>query len=85
MSPCTHIPVRSDKEISNENHDVQRARGKCDQKLSAESWDEMVQVMTKHVMDKHPDVAKEMETMHKQDPQKWGQEMKPKWDAAPEC
>ncbi|MEP6548747.1 MAG: hypothetical protein ABJD53_14895 [Gammaproteobacteria bacterium] len=58
--------------------------GKCNQKLSAESWGEMVKVMTKHVMDKHPDVANEMEQMHKQDPQKWGKEMKPKWNAAPE-
>ena len=58
--------------------------GKCDQKLSAESWDEMVKVMTKHVMDVHPDVAKKMEEMHKQDPHKWGKETKPKWDAAPE-
>lgn len=57
--------------------------GKCDQKLSANSWDEMVKVMTKHVMEKHPDVAKEMETMHNQDPKKWSKEMKPKWDAAP--
>lgn len=56
--------------------------GKCDQKLSAASWDEMVQAMSKHVMEKHPDVAKEMEQMHKADPKKWGREMKPKWDAA---
>ena len=34
--------------------------GKCDQQLSANSWDEMVKVMTKHVMEKHPDVAKSM-------------------------
>jgi predicted small metal-binding protein len=59
--------------------------GKCDQKLSAESWDEMVKVMTKHVMDQHPDVVKDMEEMHKQDPQKWAKEMKPKRNAAPEC
>jgi predicted small metal-binding protein len=58
--------------------------GNCDQKLSAESWDEMIKVMTKHVMDRHPDVAEEMEKMHKQDPQKWAKEMKPKWNAAPE-
>jgi hypothetical protein len=45
----------------------------------------MVQAMTKHVMEKHPDVAKEMEKMHKEDPKKWGSEMKPKWDAAPEA
>jgi predicted small metal-binding protein len=56
--------------------------GTCDQKLSANTWDEMVQKMTKHVMDKHPDVAKDMEKMHNEDPQKWGKEMKPKFDAA---
>jgi predicted small metal-binding protein len=58
--------------------------GKCDQQLSANSWEEMVKLMTKHVMDRHPDVAKEMEEMHNRDPKKWGNEMKPKWDAAPE-
>ena len=58
--------------------------GVCDQKLSANSWDEMVQKMSKHVMDKHPDVAEEMEKMHNEDPKKWGREMKPKFDNAPE-
>jgi predicted small metal-binding protein len=58
--------------------------GACDQKLSANSWNEMVQKMSKHVMDKHPDVAKEMEKMHNEDPKKWGREMKPKFDNAPE-
>ncbi len=58
--------------------------GTCDEKLSASSWDEIVQKMTKHVMDKHPDVAKQMEKMHNEDPQKWGLQTKPKWEAAPE-
>ena len=58
--------------------------GKCDHKLSADTWDQMVQAMTKHVMEKHPDVAKDMETMHNDDPEKWGKEMKPKWDATAE-
>lgn len=58
--------------------------GTCDEKLSASTWDEMVQTMTKHVMDKHPDVAKKMEAMHNEDPKKWSSETKPKWDAAPE-
>ena len=58
--------------------------GKCDQKLSAGSWDEMVKVMTQHVMERHPDVAKEMAAMHDKDPTRWGREMKPKWDATPE-
>jgi len=57
--------------------------GACDQALSAETWDEMVKAMTKHVMDKHPDVARQMEKMHNDDPKQWGREMKPKWDAAP--
>jgi predicted small metal-binding protein len=58
--------------------------GTCEQKLSANSWDEMVKVMTKHVMDKHPDVAKKMEKMHNEDPQRWARETKPKWEAAAE-
>ena len=58
--------------------------GACDQKLSANSWNEMVQKMSKHVMDKQPDAAKEMEKMHNEDPKRWGREMKPKFDNAPE-
>ena len=58
--------------------------GKCDQKLSADSWDEMVTTMTKHVMANHPDVAKQMEKMHNEDPKRWSREIKPKWDATPE-
>jgi hypothetical protein len=58
--------------------------GTCDQKLSANTWDEMVMTMTKPVMEKHPDVAKQMEKMHNEDPKKWGRATKPKWDAAPE-
>ena len=58
--------------------------GKCNQKLSANSWDDMVKKMTSHVMDKHPDVANDMKKMHEQDPNNWGKEMKPKWDAAPD-
>ena len=57
--------------------------GKCDQKLSAPTWNEMVAKMTRHVIEKHPDVAKEMEEMHAADPKKWANEMKPKWEAAP--
>src|SRR2546426_11816874 len=58
--------------------------GPCEQKLSAGSRDEMVQAMTKHVMEKHPDTAKAMEKMHNEDPKKWGRETKPKWNATPE-
>jgi len=58
--------------------------GTCDYRISAETWDEAVKKMTAHVMDKHPDVARDMKKMHEEDPQKWGREMKPKWDAARE-
>jgi predicted small metal-binding protein len=57
--------------------------GTCDHKIFANTWDELVQNMTKHVVQSHPDVAKKMEQMHDQAPKKWGREMKPKWDAAP--
>lgn len=57
--------------------------GVCDKKLSANSWDDMVKMMTQHVMENHPDTAKEMEKMHNENPEKWGSEMKPKWEAAP--
>jgi hypothetical protein len=45
-------------------------------------WEEMVQVMTRHVMENHPEVAKKMESLHKQDPQQWAREDKPKWEAS---
>jgi hypothetical protein len=43
--------------------------------------DQMVQTMTAHAMEKHPDVAKDMEKMHNDDPKKWASVTKPKWDA----
>lgn len=46
--------------------------GACDQKLSADSWNEIVKAITGHVIEKHPDVAKRMEKMHKEDPGKRG-------------
>lgn len=58
--------------------------GSCDAKLSANTWDEMVMTMTKHVIGNHPDVAQQMEKMHDDDPQRWSRETKPKWNAAPE-
>jgi predicted small metal-binding protein len=58
--------------------------GACNAKLTAGSWDEMVKVMTKHVMANHPDVAKKMQAMHAEDPQKWAKENKRKWENAKE-
>jgi len=59
--------------------------GPCDKTLFATSWDEMVKTMTKHVIENHPDTAKQMEKMHAEDPKRWGREMKPKWEATPDA
>ena len=58
--------------------------GSCDREISGKNWDDLVKTMSNHVMRNHPDVAKKMEQMHNEDPKRWGREMKPKWDAAPE-
>jgi hypothetical protein len=52
--------------------------------MYAQSWDDIVTLMTAHVRERHPDIAKQMEEMHNEDPEKWNREMKPKWDATPE-
>ena len=59
--------------------------GTCNEKLSAETWDGIGKAMTKYVMEQHPDVAKAMEAMDKEDSKRWGREMKPKWEAAPQA
>ena len=58
--------------------------GKCDQKISADTRNELVKNVSKHVIEEQPDLAKDMERMHNEDPQKWGRDMKPKFDTAPE-
>jgi hypothetical protein len=45
----------------------------------------LFKVMTKHAMERYPDVAEGMKRMHQKDPKKWGREMKLKRDAAPEA
>lgn len=57
--------------------------GPCGQTLLAETLDEMVQTMSRHVMKQHPDTAREVPQVHDEDPKRRGREMKPKWDAAP--
>jgi len=55
--------------------------GSCDHELRASTWKEMVQQMTKHVMECHPDTANQMQNMHAADPERRGREMRPKWEA----
>jgi hypothetical protein len=58
--------------------------GPCDARLSAKTRHEMVQKMTAHVMENHPETAKAMEAQHKRDPEEWGREFRKTWDATPE-
>jgi hypothetical protein len=52
-----------------------------DKSCLPDQWEEMVQAMTNHVMEAHPDTAKAMATMHNETPKKWGRETKQKWEA----
>jgi hypothetical protein len=59
--------------------------GYCSQKLSAYNWEAMVNVIAKHVTDKHPkELARGLEKMHFKSAEQWAATLKPKWDAAPE-
>jgi predicted small metal-binding protein len=59
--------------------------GICGQKLSAYSWDAMVQVIAKHLRDKHPkELEKKMRKLNVNHAEQCAEAMKPKWDAAPE-
>ena len=58
--------------------------GPCEAKISAETREEMVQKMTDHVIKNHPDTAKEMERMHREDPDRWGNEFRKKWEETPD-
>lgn len=56
--------------------------GECYEKLSAKTRDGIVENMVRHVVKKHPSLAKKMEQMHKEDPHEWGRTYKPKWERA---
>jgi predicted small metal-binding protein len=58
--------------------------GPCNKQFIADSWEQLVKVMTRHVMESHPDTARAMKQMHDEDPKKWSRETKPRWDAKPE-
>jgi predicted small metal-binding protein len=79
-----HGPPNYEERASMKTMTCKDLGGICDQKVSAESWNEMVGLMVKHVTENHPDVAKQMEQMHNEDPKKWGRETKPRWEATPE-
>jgi hypothetical protein len=64
---------------------IERNRSNARAPQAAETWDGIVKAMTKHVMEKHPDVARRRKAMHEEDSKGWGGEMKPKWEAAPQA
>ena len=75
------------REPSNENlMTCRELGGTCNAKLRGLNLGQRdgANVMTKHVMNRHPDVARKMVAMYEADPKQWGREMKPKWDATPE-
>ncbi len=57
--------------------------GTCDEELYADTWSEMVETMSDHVIKYHPNTAKKMERMHEEDPEQWGRVYKMRWDMAP--
>ncbi len=56
--------------------------GECDEVLEAETWDDMVDEMTNHVIENHPETEKKMEKMYEEDPTKWSEEYKKVWETA---
>jgi hypothetical protein len=59
--------------------------GYCSQKLSAYTWNSMIEVIAKHHKDKHPkELQKALENTGKKDALAWAATMKPKWDDAAE-
>jgi predicted small metal-binding protein len=73
----------ADKAPSMKTMTCNQLGGKCDQKLSAETWDAMVKTTTRHVMET-PGARSEWKPSTS-GIQAWGREMKPEWDAAPEA
>jgi hypothetical protein len=59
--------------------------GNGSQKLSAYTWDGMLKAMTKYGMERHPQgLARDMQRLNHEDPERWARAMKPNWDATPE-
>jgi hypothetical protein len=59
--------------------------GYCSQKLSAYNWAAMVNVIVKHVTDKHSkQLARGLEKMKFKSAEQWAATLRPKWKAAPE-
>jgi hypothetical protein len=60
--------------------------GMCDEPLSGNSYDDIMKVGWDHVIAAHPQMAKDIEAMPKDDPMmiKWDQDFRKTWADAPE-
>lgn len=60
--------------------------GMCDEAMSANTSDEMMEAGMKHLAEKHPEMAASIEAMPKDDPQMvaWYEKFMKDWAATPE-
>jgi predicted small metal-binding protein len=58
--------------------------GKCDAKIEAETSAEMMDKMTAHVTENHPDIAEKMKNMDEKERGKWQAEFQRNWSQAKE-
>ena len=59
--------------------------GPCEEMVLGNTPEEMAANGTKHLEEKHPDMAKSMATMSQEDKDKWFADFKKKWDEAPDA
>lgn len=58
--------------------------GPCDEKISANSWEEMKARGMKHLGRAHPEMAEQMKSWNPTDVEKWEAVAKAKFDALPD-
>jgi predicted small metal-binding protein len=58
--------------------------GECDQPLSANSWEEMLVRLMKHIDDNHSDLSQTIDESCRRYPDMWSDEIRSKFNNAPE-
>ncbi len=58
--------------------------GPCDHDITGNTPEEMAANGMKHLQETHPDIAAKMQTMSKEENDKWMADFKAKWDATPD-
>lgn len=57
--------------------------GECDLEIKADTSEEMIEKMTAHVSEAHPEVASNMGKMTEEEHKEWETEFQKKWNEAP--